>query len=131
MVNFFFFEEFSISGNEYIDLEMNVTALGVTQEIRLRFYIVTYEDFVKGKDQQVQVYTLTAVSEFAYIAPLKTISRYVSGTATSIIERIFRDDLNFPKILVEGNCQSSYDGIITIQNPLAAAQKVLERLTLQ
>ncbi len=122
-----FFEEFGISGNEYLDLEMNVTALGVTQEIRLRFYIVTYEDFVKGKDQQVQVYTLTAVSEFAYIAPLKTISRYVSGTATSIIERIFRDDLNFPQIQVEGKCQSSYDGIITIQNPLAASQKVLER----
>lgn len=122
-----FFEEFGISGNEYVDLEMNVTALGVTQVINLRFFIVTYEDFVKGKDQQVQVYTFTALSEFAYIAPLKTISRHVSGTATSIIERIFRDDMNWPKIHITGNCQSAYDGIITIQNPLSAAEQILER----
>ena len=122
-----FFEEFGISGNEYIDLEINTTALDVVQEIRLRFFIATYQDFIKGKDQQVQVYTLTGVSEFAYVAPLKTISRHVSGAVTSIIERIFRDDMNWEKIDILGNCQSSYDGIIPISNPLSAALRILER----
>lgn len=120
-----FFEEFGISGNEYIDLKISVTALDVVQEINLRFYIVTYEDFVKGKDQQVQVYTFTAVSEFAYIAPLKNISRFVSGSTVSTIKRIFMDDLNWKKILIEGNCQSSFDGIINICNPLEAVDTVL------
>jgi hypothetical protein len=122
-----FFEEFGITGNEYIDLKINVTALDVVQEIDLRFYIVTYEDFVKGKDQQVQVYTFTAVSEFAYIAPLKNISRYVSGSTASTIKRIFMDDLNWQRILIEGNCQSSFDGIINICNPLEAVDTILSQ----
>ena len=122
-----FFEEFGISGNEYIDLEVNTTALDVTQEIRLRFFIATYNDFQKGKDQQVQVYTLTGVSEFAYIAPLKTISRYVTGSVTSIIQRIFRDDMNWDRIDILGNDQAAYDGIIPVTNPLAAAMSILQK----
>jgi hypothetical protein len=122
-----FFEEFRISGNETIDLEISVTALDVRQTIAHRFYIATYEDFIKGKDQQVQVYTFTAVSEFAYIAPLKTISRYVSGSIDSTIERIYKDDLNWNKFIVEGKCQASFDGIINISNPLEAVDTILQQ----
>lgn len=122
-----FFEEFGINGNEYIDLEISMTALDVTQTIAHRFYIATYEDFVKGKDQQVQVYTLTAVSEFAYIAPLKTVSRYVSGSIATAIQRIYKDDLNTNKFITEGKCQASFDGIINISNPLEAVDTILQQ----
>jgi hypothetical protein len=118
-----FFEEFNLTGNEVIDIEIETKALDLEQTISLRFFVVKYEDFVKGKDGQVQVYTLTAVSEFAYIAPLKTISKYVSGNSTNIIDNIFKNDLN-TGIVIKGDCLSTFNGIIPISNPLKAALKI-------
>jgi len=118
-----FFEEFNITGNEVIDIEIETKALDLEQTISLRFFVVKYEDFVKGNDGQVQVYTLTAVSEFAYIAPLKTISRSVSGNSTNIIDKIFKNDLN-TGIVIHGDCLSTFDGIIPISNPLKAANRI-------
>lgn len=122
-----FFEEFNISGNETIDIEIETKALDIVQTIKHRFFVTEYNDFLKGSDAQVQVYTLTAVSEFAYIAPLKTVSRAVRGTTTSIIQNLIREDLGQDKIVIHGNPLSSYDGIITIQNPLSAALKILKQ----
>ena len=122
-----FFEEFNITGNETIEIEIETQALDITQTIKHTFFVTEYNDFLKGEDAQVQVYTLTAISEFAYIAPLKTISRAVRGTTTSIIKKIFNEDLNHKRLIVKGKPQSSFDGIITIDNPLRAALKILKQ----
>jgi hypothetical protein len=121
-----FFEEFGINGNEFIDISLDVKALDIVRPLNKRFYIVKYNHYQKTDDAQVQAYTFTAVSEHAYVAPLKSISRHVSGSTDSIIETIFKDDLNTP-LLVEGDCQSSFDGILTIDNPLRAATKLVEK----
>jgi len=122
-----FLEEFGISGNEVIDLEIVVKALNVERELLLRFFVTEYKDYARSeKDTQVQAYVLTAVSEHAYIAPLKTISKKISGKSTEEIKTILRDDLNLEYCVQNGECLSIFNGTINISNPLKAATEILK-----
>lgn len=121
-----FFEEFNITGNETLDIEIVVKSLDVERTLSYKFFVQSYNDYARSaNDSQAQAYTLVAVSEHAYIAPLKTISRRVSGTNASVIERIMVDDLNVDRFLALGQCGTQFAGNINIANPLRAAQQIL------
>lgn len=120
-----FFEDFNLNGNETIDLEIYTKSLGNQVDIKLSFFVTTYNDYSRGADTQVQVYSITAVCEHAFLAPLKHISRSVTGTSTSVIENILRNDLN-TSVITHGKCLSSYSGLITSSNPLKAAMNILK-----
>ena len=122
-----FIEEFNISGNEVLSIEIATKSFNNERTLSYTFYVQEYNDYARNsKNSQVQAYTLVAISEHAYIAPLKTISRRVSGTNVSIIERIMRDDLNVSKFVSFGNCGTEFNGNINISNPLKAAISVLD-----
>mgnify|MGYP003650135394 FL=1 len=122
-----FIEEFNITGNEILYIEIVTKAFDEERTLSYTFYVQQYNDYARtSENSQVQAYTLIAVSEHAYIAPLKTISRRVSGTNVSIIERIMRDDLNVSKFVSFGNCGTQFDGNINISNPIKAALSVLD-----
>ena len=121
-----FLEEFNITGNETLFIEIVTKAFDVERILSYKFIIQEYNDYARNaEDTQVQAYTLVAVSEHAYIAPLKTISRTISGSNTSIIERIMKDDLNVSKFTTFGNCGTQFNANINISNPLKAAMTVL------
>lgn len=121
-----FLEEFNITGNEIIHIEIETKSFNLENTLSYTFNVQEYNDYARNaENSQVQAYTLVAVSEHAYIAPLKTISRTISGTSTSIIERIMKDDLNVSKFLTFGKCGTQFDGNINISNPLKAAMSVV------
>lgn len=121
-----FLEEFGITGNETLFIEILVKSFDVERTLSYKFIVQEYNDYARNpNDTQVQAYTLVAVTEHAYIAPLKTISRTISGSSTSIIERIMRDDLNVSDFVQFGECGTQFDGNINISNPLKAAMTVV------
>lgn len=122
-----FLEEFNITGNEILHIEIDTKSFDFENTLSYKFYVQEYNDYARNAENtQVQAYTLVAVSEHAYIAPLKTISRKISGTNSSIIERIMKDDLNVSKFAAFGKCGTQFDGNINISNPLKAAMSVLD-----
>tara|TARA_Y100001937_G_scaffold7432_1_gene9466 strand:- start:125 stop:1489 length:1365 start_codon:yes stop_codon:yes gene_type:complete len=122
-----FLEEFNITGNEILHIEIDTKSFDFEYTLSYKFYVQEYNDYARNSENtQVQAYTLVAVSEHAYIAPLKTISRKISGTNSSIIERIMKDDLNVSKFAAFGKCGTQFDGNINISNPLKAAMSVLD-----
>ena len=122
-----FLEEFNITGNEILHIEIDTKSFDFENTLSYKFYVQEYNDYARNAENtQVQAYTLVAVSEHAYIAPLKTISRKISGTNSSIIERIMKDDLNVSKFVTFGKCGTQFDGNINISNPLKAAMSVLD-----
>ena len=121
-----FLEEFNITGNEILFVEIAVKSFGVERVLSYKFYVQEYNDYARNSnDTQVQAYTLIAVSEHAYIAPLKTVSRTISGSSTSIVNRIMKDDLNVSDFIEFGKCGTQFDGNINISNPLKAAMRVV------
>ena len=120
-------EEFNITGNEILHIEIDTKSFDFENTLSYKFYVQEFNDYARNAENtQVQAYTLVAVSEHAYIAPLKTISRKISGTNSSIIERIMKDDLNVSKFAAFGKCGTQFDGNINISNPLKAAMSVLD-----
>lgn len=121
-----FIEEFNITGSETLDIEIITKAGDIERVLTFLFYVQVYDDYARSaNDNQVQAYTLVAVSEHAYIAPLKTISRVVEGTNTSLIQSIFEDDLNIEGFIVEGTCGTQVKKNINISNPIIAAEQLL------
>lgn len=121
-----FLEDFSIVGNEKIKLSIETKVLDIEKNIDLSLRTQKYHDYARSADDnQTQAYVLIAVSEHAYIAPLKLISRTVSGSHDKLIGDIFRGDL-FTPLVVNGKMNTKFKGNINIQNPIKACQKILE-----
>jgi len=123
-----FLEEFSIIGNEKIKLSIKTKALGIENVIEFSLRAQKYHDYARSaNDNQTQAYVLVAISEFAYVAPLKIIT-YSNAKAEPhdiFITEIFKRDLNTP-IVVKGQMASTYKGNLNLQNPIKACQKLVE-----
>jgi hypothetical protein len=123
--NINFFEDFALSGEETIFLDIEREAereRGGTSLIRLEFAVKEYPNYQKLADEpNVQEYNIVAVSPFAYSSMLNRISRSVKGNPLDAISKILKDDLS-QKIDLKSPCVTSFDGIITIQSPLKAVE---------
>jgi len=123
-----FLEEFSIIGNEKIKLSIKTKALGIENVIEFSLRAQKYHDYARSaNDNQTQAYVLVAISEYAYVAPLKiiTYSNEMVEPHDKIIAKIFKRDLNTP-LVVKGNMASTYKGNLNLQNPIKACQKLVE-----
>jgi hypothetical protein len=121
-----FLEDFGIVGNEKIKLSIETKILNIEKNINLTLRTQKYHDYARSADDnQTQAYVLIAVSEHAYIAPLKLITRSVDGSHDKLVSDIFRGDL-FTPITVNGKANTRFKGNISIQNPIKACQKILE-----
>lgn len=118
-----FFEDFSLNGQEVIQLELDhITKTAEVRHLKLEFNVKEYPNYQKtASEPNVQEYNIVAVSKFAYSSMLQRISRSVKGNPVDNISRIFKDDLDVP-VTVKGVCSSTFDGIITIQSPMKAAE---------
>lgn len=125
-----FFETFPIVGQE--KLEVDIKKVDDNTNIKHSFYVKEYPNFVRTLDfPATQIYTLVAISQFAYTSNLFTICRAIKGNVVDNIKKIYTDDLGVSKVESEGSgdtkCKSEFEGIITIQNPLKAAEWLRSR----
>ena len=122
-----FLEEFNITGSESLEIKIITKSVGIERELDFLFYVQQYDDYARsGSDNQVQAYTLIAVSEHGFIAPLKTITRSVNKSNTAIIKDIYENDLGVKKFKIEGTPSSNFRGIIPLSNPIVAAGNILK-----
>ena len=120
-----FFEDFAISGQEIINVQLQKTDTknGSAREVNLNFTVKEYPNYEKTPNSiSVQEYNLIAVSDYSYLSMLKRISRSVKGNVAENIQKIFEKDLNVTKVLHMGKCTTAFDGVITIQSPLKAVE---------
>jgi len=125
-----FFEDFALSGQEIIDLEMvKIDAeIGSKSVIKSSFIVKEYPNYEKAvTSPNAQDYNLIAVSDFAYLSMLKRISKSVKGNPVHNIVNIFNKELNVKKIKSTSDCVTSFDGIINIQSPLKAVEWLREK----
>lgn len=124
-----FFEDFALSGQEQINIELERFAKKDNQRIVMKqsFFVKEYPNYQKtASEPNVQEYNIIAVSEFAYKSMFMSISRSVKGDPLNNIHKIFSEDLGLGqksfKRTGEMRCASTFDGVITIQTPLKAVE---------
>lgn len=129
-----FFETFPIVGQERLIVnikKINPTTGESEGQINHTFYIKEYPNFVRTLDfPATQIYTLVAVSDFAYRGSLFTICRSIKGNSVDNITKILKDDLGIKTVETDSGstkCKSDFEGIITIQTPLKAAEWLRSR----
>ena len=119
-----------LTGQEKIKVKINSGYGDEQKDIVQTFIIKEYPNYVKTLDfPSNQIFTFVAVSEFAYTDKLMKICRPVRQNTYDNIVEIFNNDLGLSGVVREGNKkpESKFDGVITIQNPLSAAEWLRSR----
>jgi hypothetical protein len=100
---------------------------GAEQFIERLFYVTEFPLYGKARNENVQVYTLTAVSYHAWKNPLIKISRFYYNFIADEIAKI-ADDAFGLKVLIKGGPDPKGRGIINVQSPLQAIDWFRRRL---
>ena len=131
-----FFEDFGISGQETINVEIEkisnnatINALTPIKKIKLKLAVMEYPNYEKlASSPNIQKYSLIAISDFAYLSTLKKISRSIKKEVLPNIINIFQNDLGVTISVPAKLPTTMFDGIITIQSPLKAAEWLRAKL---
>ena len=132
--NLFSSSDFKICGQEKIVIEID--PLGAGDAIRQTFFVKEYPTLVRTLDfPNIQIYTLLAISEFAYRSSLMNICRPIDDgkSLPENIGTIFKDDLGLngfdglEGFVVYGDAYTKFKGNINIQRPLQAAEWIRSR----
>jgi flagellum-specific peptidoglycan hydrolase FlgJ len=122
-------EKFRLGGQERIELK--IRALGIAADaITHTFYVKEYPTLTRTLDfPNTQIYTLLAISEFAYRSNLMNICRVLDDGKDLYdnIKTIFVDDLGLTDLVKYGEVATKFKGIINIQKPLQAADWLRSR----
>ena len=121
-----FLESFPITGHEVIRVQLEQKSPYQSEDYNslLTFYVTDYPTFGKGENESVQVYTIEAISEHAYISGFKKISRSYKNPPVEEIESIILNDLEVDSkdFVTAGQDISKSKGVINIQTPLSAVE---------
>lgn len=122
-------ETMPIYGLETVFLKMRRKQgyFGTPQFIERLFYVTEYPLYGKARNENVQAYTITAISFHSWKNPLIKISRFYNGPIVDQIVKIAKDAFKL-KVLVNGKADPDGRGIINIQNPLQAIDWFRRRL---
>jgi len=131
-----FFEDFGINGQEIINIEIEkisnnpeINSATPVKNIKLKLTVLEYPNYEKlASSPNIQKYSLIAISDFAYLSALTKISRSIKNNVLTNIYNIFKDDLNVKLLVPKKLPITMFDGIITIQSPLRAAEWLRSKL---
>lgn len=123
-------EEYQLTGQEKINVVLARKDFGSEDEqvVNLTFLISEYP--LLGKlNNRLQVFSITGISQYAFISKLKRISRAYSGNIGEFIRNVFINDLNVnPKnIIISKSAIPSCKFIVPNMAPLDAISWVLRR----
>ena len=128
-----FFEEFNISGKEIINLQINKLSLNEpTQTLKLTFVVKDYPIFQRTISEiSIQEYSIIAISAYAYLSRLQTISQSVKGNPIDNIKMLFKTYMGYSffdeSSLSEYPCTTPFKGVITKRTPLQAVKWCLNK----
>ena len=121
-----FMEEFPICGHERIHLilERIEHDTEVEKRIELKFIVTEYPLYGKaeGGNANVQAYTLSAISEHAFLSSIKKISRQFNGQTDKEIIKILNEDLGHYNIRQLGTVITAAKGVLPRMKPLEACE---------
>jgi hypothetical protein len=123
-------EEYQFTGQEKINVILARKDFGSNDEeiINLNFYVSEYP--LLGKmNNRLQVYSITAISPFAFISKLKRISRAYSGNIGDFVKGVLITDLGVDpkKVIISSAATVSAKFIVPNMNPLDAIFWALRR----
>jgi hypothetical protein len=124
-------EDLSLIGQEKITVRLTRQGRGedTPKEIIHDFYISEYPLYSKFPNR-LQVFSITAVSELAYLSQMKLVTRaYQKQNSLKIVEHILTEYLNVKKtdIYFTAEKTRNFAGIIPALHPLDAINWVLRR----
>ena len=112
------FEFLNIVGQEKLVVDLVKTDEDNEKTFQHAFYITEYPLYSKVKNDQLQVYTFSAISEHAYISSLKKISRAYAGNTVETIEQILIKDCKvLEEKVVKNEASTSVRGVYPYQSP--------------
>ena len=121
-----FMEEFPICGHErvHLILERIEHDTEVEKRIELKFIVTEYPLYGKqeGGNANVQAYTLSAISEHAFLSSIKKISRQFNGQTDKEIIKILNEDLGHYNIRQLGTVITAAKGVLPRMKPLEACE---------
>jgi len=123
-------EEYQFTGQEKINVVLARKDFGSYDEqvIDLNFFVSEYP--LLGKmNNRLQVYSITAISPFAFISKLKRISRAYSGNIGDFVKGVLITDLGVDpkKVFISSAATVSAKFIVPNMNPLDAIFWALRR----
>ena len=127
------FEEMQLIGQEIITIDLvreDNLAAATRKTIKLTFYVAEYPLYGRMSDRlHLQVYTITGISKHAYVSQFKSLSRAITGSTVSQIQKILINDLDVPAktITVIGDPISQFQGIIPTMKPMDAIEWLRRR----
>ena len=116
----------SLIGQERITIDITKTDEDNVKELKLSFIVTEYPLYSKQNNDQLQVFTFSAISEHAYISRISKISRAYDGNTTDIIQKILTGDckiVNENLNIVQSN--TTCKGVYPYQQPLQIVKKLL------
>jgi hypothetical protein len=124
-------EDLSLIGQEKITVRLTRQGRGedTPKEINHDFYISEYPLYSKFPNR-LQVFSITAVSELAYLSQMKLVTRaYQKQNSLKIVEHILTEYLNVKKESIQFTADHTrnFAGIIPALHPLDAINWVLRR----
>ena len=121
-----FMEEFPVCGHErvHLILERIEHDTEVEKRIELKFIVTEYPLYGKqeGGNANVQAYTLSAISEHAFLSSIKKISRQFNGQTDKEIIKILNEDLGHYNIRQLGTVITAAKGVLPRMKPLEACE---------
>lgn len=118
--------EFPIIGQERVEVRLSRRTGNDENAINHMFYVTEYPVFGRNKNERVQAWVLSGVSEHAYISKFKKISQSVEGLTSDIIQSVFQDKLGI-EVNIDAKPISTFKGIINTQTPLSAVEWLRSR----
>ena len=103
----------------------------VEQEINLMFYVTEYPAYGKGRNDSMQAFTFTGVSEHFYLSNISKVSFSYNDNVINVIKNkilMTENGLNIPQNKLNCNvdkCKTIAKGIIPMSEPIDAAEKLL------
>ena len=123
-------EQFQMTGQEKLTIALSRTDFGSNTKKRIEktFYVTEYPVYGKMSNK-LQVFSVKAISEHAFLSRFKRINRAVDGNVMDIIATILKEDLKIDAKNIKLSSQSSRNISCIIPNmtPLDAIGWLLRR----
>ena len=122
------FEEMRISGQEIVKLSFTVQDMGGEKKNVIKEFLVSEVPLYGKVNSSTQAYTLKLISLHGIINQVSRISRSGQGSIVSQIERILKNDLQYPgKIIVEAESKGNVKLIYPNMRPFATIEWLQRR----
>jgi hypothetical protein len=124
-----FIEEFQLIGQETIEIRLGRHEHESPDwtDIKIKFWVTEYPEFGRSTQQNTQIYSITGVTQQAYVSQFKRVSRAVSGLVSDEILKMVQRDCMAERISTFDKTISRFSSALPLMHPLDSAYWMLRR----